>query len=76
MKKVIEYIYNHIWVFYLILFVFMVIRHASVKLGVADDVWFLEQSKMGFIKYTQKRIQTWTRRNIFELVMLVIFIFN
>ena len=47
MKKVIEYIKNHIWVIYLILFVFMVVRHASVKLEVADDVWFLEQSKMG-----------------------------
>ena len=38
MKKVIEYIKNHIWVIYLILFVFMVVRHASVKLGVADDI--------------------------------------
>ena len=26
---------------------FMVVRHASVKLGVADDIWFLEQSKIG-----------------------------
>ena len=72
MKKVTECIKNHIWVIYLILFVFMVIRHASVKLGVADDVWFLEQSKMGLINYTQMRIQTWTSRNIIELVMLVL----
>ena len=49
MKKVTECIKNHIWVIYLILFVFMVVRHASVKLGVADDIWFLEQSKMGLI---------------------------
>ena len=52
MKKITECIKNHIWVIYLILFVFMVVRHASVKLGVADDVWFLEQSKMGLINYT------------------------
>lgn len=76
MKKVTEYIKNHIWVIYLILFVFMVVRHASVKLGVADDVWFLEQSKMGLIKYTQMRIQTWTSRNIIELVMLVLLNIN
>ena len=76
MKKVIEYIKNHIWVIYLILFVFMVVRHASVKLGVADDVWFLEQSKMGLINYTQMRIQTWTSRNIIELVMLVLLNIN
>ena len=49
MKKVTECIKNHIWVIYLILFVFMVVRHASVKLGVADDIWFLEQSKMGLL---------------------------
>ena len=76
MKKVTECIKNHIWVIYLILFVFMVIRHASVKLGVADDVWFLEQSKMGLINYTQMRIQTWTSRNIIELVMLVLLNIN
>lgn len=76
MKKVTEYIKNHIWVIYLILFVFMVVRHASVKLGEADDVWFLEQSKMGLIKYTQMRIQTWTSRNIIELVMLVLLNIN
>lgn len=76
MKKVTEYIKNHIWVIYLILFVFMVVRHASVKLGVADDVWFLEQSKMGLIKYTLMRIQTWTSRNIIELVMLVLLNIN
>ena len=74
MKKVTECIKNHIWVIYLILFVFMVIRHASVKLGV--DVWFLEQSKMGLINYTQMRIQTWTSRNIIELVMLVLLNIN
>ena len=76
MKKVTECIKNHIWVIYLILFVFMVVRHASVKLGVADDVWFLEQSKMGLINYTQMRIQTWTSRNIIELVMLVLLNIN
>lgn len=76
MKKVTECIKNHIWVIYLILFVFMVVRHASVKLGVADDIWFLEQSKMGLINYTQMRIQTWTSRNIIELVMLVLLNIN
>ena len=45
MKKVTECIKNHIWVIYLILFVFMVVRHASVKLGVADDVGFLNNQK-------------------------------
>ena len=55
---------------------FMVVRHASVKLGVADDIWFLEQSKMGLINYTQMRIQTWTSRNIIELVMLFLLNIN
>ena len=50
----------------------MIIRHTSIKLGTADDVWFLEKSKMGLINYTQMRIQTWTSRNIIELVMLIL----
>lgn len=72
MKKIIEYIKNNVWIIYLILFIFMIIRHTSIKLGTADDVWFLEKSKMGLINYTQMRIRTWTSRNIIELVMLIL----
>lgn len=54
----------------------MIIRHTSIKLGTADDVWFLEKSKMGLINYTQMRIRTWTSRNIIELVMLILLNIN
>ena len=37
---------------------------------------FLNNQKMGLINYTQMRIQTWTSRNIIELVMLVLLNIN
>lgn len=72
MKKIISYIKTNIWVLYLFLFMFMVIRHAIIELGIGDDNWFFEQSKMGLIAFTKWRAQVWTSRNIIEFVMLIL----
>lgn len=76
MKKIMKCIKNNIWIIYLILFIFMLVKHTSIQLGTADDVWFLEKSKMGLINYTQMRIKTWTSRNIIELVMIILLNIN
>lgn len=72
MKKIINYIQQnkHIIV-YIALFIFMIYRHMNIQLGSGDDAWFLEKSKMNLFDYTFWRIQTWTSRNIIEIIMLI-----
>ncbi len=76
MKKIINYIETNIWIIYLLLFLFMFFKHASVQLGTGDDMWFYTQSKMGILDFTKMRIQTWTSRNIIEIFMLVMLNLN
>lgn len=76
MKKIVNYIKNNMWILYAGLFLFMVVRHAIVQTGTADDVWFLEKSKMGICQFAYERMQNWTSRNIIESVMLIILNLN
>ena len=72
MKKIINYLqHNKHIIIYIILFCFMIYRHINIPLGVGDDIWFLEKSKMDLFDYTLWRIETWTSRNIIEFVMLI-----
>ena len=72
MKKIINYLqHNKHIIIYIILFCFMIYRHINIQLGIGDDIWFLEKSKMDLFDYTLWRIETWTSRNIIEFVMLI-----
>lgn len=76
MNKLCDYLRNNIWLFYMFLFGVVTIWHMVVQIGTADDVWFLEHSKMGLIEFTKWRVEEWTSRNIIEIVMLVLLNMN
>lgn len=76
MKKIGLFIEKNRWLLYLILFVVMLIKHIIIQVGMGDDPWFLEQSKMGVLSFTAMRVQTWTSRNIIEFFMIVLLNLN
>lgn len=64
---------NYVFTFSALVFVFMLYKHCTVQLGVADDVWFLNiaQNK-NLIVYLVERYHGWTSRLIIEAIMLVL----
>lgn len=76
MRKIINYMKSNIWIVYVALFAFMVLRHMMIQLGTGDDIWFLEQSKMGLTNFTKWRISVWTSRNVIEATMLILLNMN
>lgn len=76
MIKKLDIFSNRIYFLYIVLFLFMLVRHMSVQIGVGDDIWFLEKSNMGILNYTVMRIETWTSRNLIEFFMLVLLNLN
>lgn len=71
MKKIVKYLNDYSDILWALLFVFMLLRHAVLPMGVRDDEWFLTVStQQGFLQFTKWRTQVWTSRNLIELVLI------
>lgn len=76
MRRIIDYMKSNIWIIYVVIFIVMLYKHSVIQLGTNDDVWFLEQSKMGIEAFTKWRMNIWTSRNIIEATMLILLNLN
>lgn len=71
MKKIVKNLNEYSDILLVLLFVFMLLRHAVVPMGIKDDEWFLTVStQQGFLQFTKWRMQVWTSRNLMEFVLI------